>query len=148
MYALGTETGWIHFHEISSSFLFSEGWHVYFWLSFLPLIVSNTQFGTVHFQTDQYKSKFSVWTSNRMLWSGYQLLFVVGAKLEHVMVELAREAAKTHQKREGKIVIEPKDDLFWFHRPHIVLNLIHFILFQNAFEMAVFFWIWVCSLPL
>lgn len=83
-----------------------------------------------------------------MFWSDYQLLFVVGAKLEHVMVELAGEAAKTHQKGEGKIVIEPKDDLFWFHRPHIVLNLIHFILFQNAFEMAVFFWIWVCNLPL
>ncbi|PPD78775.1 hypothetical protein GOBAR_DD24300 [Gossypium barbadense] len=30
---------------------------------------------------------------------------------------------------------------FWFEKPGIVLHLIHFILFQNAFELAFFFWI-------
>ncbi|XP_068642063.1 MLO-like protein 13 [Aristolochia californica] len=36
--------------------------------------------------------------------------------------------------------LKPSDQYFWFHRPGLVLYLIHFILFQNAFEIAFFFW--------
>ncbi|RWW12620.1 hypothetical protein BHE74_00053016 [Ensete ventricosum] len=35
----------------------------------------------------------------------------------------------------------PSDDYFWFHRPRIILFLIHFILFQNAFDIAFIFWL-------
>ncbi|RLM73265.1 MLO-like protein 1 [Panicum miliaceum] len=42
--------------------------------------------------------------------------------------------------RGGGIVVRPSDELFWFHNPRLVLVLIHFILFQNAFEFAYFFW--------
>ncbi|KAG1326768.1 putative MLO-like protein 13 [Cocos nucifera] len=38
--------------------------------------------------------------------------------------------------------VKPSDEHFWFNRPGIMLYLIHFILFQNAFEIAFFFWIW------
>ncbi|KAJ1696485.1 hypothetical protein LUZ63_004997 [Rhynchospora breviuscula] len=84
-----------------------NGWHVYFWISWVPLVV----------------------------------LLVVGAKLEHIIVELAHEVAEKHAAVEGDLLVTPSDDFFWFHRPKIVLVLIHFILFQNAFEIAYFFWI-------
>nr|XP_025612522.1 MLO-like protein 1 isoform X2 [Arachis hypogaea] len=71
------------------------------------------------------------------------LLLAVGTKLEHVITRLAHEVAEKHAAIEGELVVQPSDDHFWFHRPHFVLFLIHFILFQNAFEIAFFFWIWV-----
>jgi hypothetical protein len=40
-------------------------------------------------------------------------------------------------------LVRPRDDLFWFNRPQLLLYLIHFILFQNAFELAFFFWLLV-----
>ncbi|KAG9135107.1 hypothetical protein Leryth_011603 [Lithospermum erythrorhizon] len=86
-----------------------KGWHTYFWISFLPLV----------------------------------MLVLVGAKLEHIITVLAKDAANTEHGDPGNAPIRPSDELFWFHRPSIVLRLIHFILFQNAFEIAFFFWIWV-----
>ncbi|KAH0463971.1 hypothetical protein IEQ34_006757 [Dendrobium chrysotoxum] len=83
------------------------GWHVYFWLSFIPLI----------------------------------LLFTVGTKLEHIITQLAHDVAEKNTAIEGDLVVKPSDDHFWCHRPRIVLFLIHLILFQNAFEIAYFFFI-------
>ncbi|KAL6563534.1 MLO-like protein 1 [Orobanche gracilis] len=73
----------------------------------------------------------------------FALLLAVGTKLEHVISQLAHEVAEKHVAIEGELVVQPSDDHFWFGRPHIVLFLIHFILFQNAFEIAFFFWILV-----
>ncbi|KAL5990709.1 hypothetical protein ACLOJK_011613 [Asimina triloba] len=69
------------------------------------------------------------------------LLLAVGTKLEHVIIQLAHEVAEKHTAIEGDLIVQPSDDHFWFNRPKIVLYLIHFILFQNAFEIAFFFWI-------
>lgn len=82
------------------------GWHTFFWLSFLPLI----------------------------------LLLMVGTKLEHIITELAEEATMGSYVEEHKTV-KPSDKYFWFGRPALVLMLIHFILFQNSFEIAFYFWI-------
>ncbi|KAI8015279.1 MLO-like protein 1 [Camellia lanceoleosa] len=71
------------------------------------------------------------------------LLLAVGTKLEHVISQLVNEVAEKHVAIEGELVVQPSDNHFWFDRPRIVLYLIHFILFQNAFEIAFFFWIWV-----
>ncbi|XP_073013569.1 MLO-like protein 1 [Typha latifolia] len=84
-----------------------DGWHSYFWISFIPLT----------------------------------LLLVVGTKLEHIFTQLAHEVAEKHSAIEGELVVTPSDSLFWFRRPRVVLFFIHFILFQNAFEIAFFFWI-------
>ncbi|KAK2638431.1 hypothetical protein Ddye_026226 [Dipteronia dyeriana] len=73
----------------------------------------------------------------------FVLLLAVGAKLEHVISQLAHEVAEKHIAIEGDLVVQPSDEHFWFNRPRIVLFLIHFILFQNSFEIAFFFWIWV-----
>ncbi|XP_060197494.1 MLO-like protein 1 [Lycium barbarum] len=69
------------------------------------------------------------------------LLLAVGTKLEHVIIQLAHEIAEKHVAVEGELIVTPSDNHFWFDRPQIVLFLIHFILFQNAFEIAFFFWI-------
>ncbi|XVF42715.1 hypothetical protein PTKIN_Ptkin01aG0386400 [Pterospermum kingtungense] len=71
------------------------------------------------------------------------LLLAVGTKLEHVINQLAHEVAEKHVAIEGELVVKPSDEHFWFNKPQIVLFLIHFILFQNAFEIAFFFWILV-----
>ncbi|GAB2212202.1 hypothetical protein Droror1_Dr00025553 [Drosera rotundifolia] len=71
------------------------------------------------------------------------LLLALGTKLEHVICELAHEVAEKHVAIEGELVVRPSDHHFWFNRPEIVLVLIHFIQFQNSFEIAYFFWIWV-----
>ncbi|XP_022743467.1 MLO-like protein 1 [Durio zibethinus] len=71
------------------------------------------------------------------------LLLAVGTKLEHVITQLAHEVAEKHVAIEGELVVQPSDEHFWFNKPRIILFLIHFILFQNAFEIAFFFWIWV-----
>ncbi|KAL8516483.1 hypothetical protein ACS0TY_014946 [Phlomoides rotata] len=73
----------------------------------------------------------------------FVLLIAIGAKLEHVIGQLAHEVAEKHIAIEGELVVQPSDEHFWFGHPYIVLFLIHFILFQNAFEIAFFFWIWV-----
>jgi len=72
-----------------------------------------------------------------------QLLLAVGTKLEHVITQLAGEVAAKHIAVQGDLVVKPSDDHFWLHRPRLVLFLIHIILFQNSFEIAFFFWIWV-----
>ncbi|VAH82934.1 unnamed protein product [Triticum turgidum subsp. durum] len=84
-----------------------NGWHTYFWISFLPLI----------------------------------LLLAVGTKLEHVIAQLAYDVAEKHSAIEGDLVVNPSDEHFWCGKPRVILYLIHFILFQNAFEIALFFWI-------
>ncbi|KAL4558473.1 hypothetical protein LXL04_036674 [Taraxacum kok-saghyz] len=84
-----------------------EGWHTYFWIAFVPLI----------------------------------LLLAVGSKLEHIIIQLAHEVAERHVAIEGELAVKPSDNHFWFHRPKLVLLFIHFILFQNSFEIAFFFWI-------
>ncbi|TYH48848.1 hypothetical protein ES332_D10G095900v1 [Gossypium tomentosum] len=73
-----------------------EGWHTYFWLSFLPVIVSRL--------------------------------------ISHI--QWFRNIIETFTSRGNQVRAH-----FWFEKPGIVLHLIHFILFQNAFELAFFFWI-------
>nr|XP_043619917.1 MLO-like protein 13 [Erigeron canadensis] len=65
------------------------------------------------------------------------LLLLVGAHLEHIITRLARDVEKN--KAEA---VKPDDDHFWCNNPEIILYLIHFILFQNSFEIAFFFWVW------
>nr|GMD69176.1 MLO-like protein 1 [Ipomoea batatas] len=73
----------------------------------------------------------------------FGLVLAVGTKLQHVIIQLAHEVAEKHAAIEGELVVQPSDDHFWFHRPRIILYFLHFILFQNAFEIAFFFLIWM-----
>ncbi|KAJ1273512.1 hypothetical protein BS78_06G286500 [Paspalum vaginatum] len=85
---------------------------------------------------------FNIDGSNLYFWIAIlpvTLVLLVGAKLQHVIATLTAEGAKmsTYGPR-----IQPRDDLFWFKKPEFLLWLIHFVLFQNAFELASFFWFW------
>ncbi|KAK3035380.1 hypothetical protein RJ639_032908 [Escallonia herrerae] len=73
----------------------------------------------------------------------FVLLLAVGTKLEHVISQLAHEVAEKHAAIEGDLVVTPSDEHFWWNRPRLVLILIHIILFQNSFELAFFFFIWI-----
>ena len=75
----------------------------------------------------------------------------MGAKLEHIIICLAEEI---EEKKENKVQsspemgpkkpwVKPSDKHFWFGRPSLFLYLIHFILFQNSFEIAFFLWVLV-----
>lgn len=67
------------------------------------------------------------------------LVMLVGTKLEHVVSLLALEIAEPRGLSSGSQV-KPRDELFWFGKPEMMLRLIQFISFQNAFEMATFIW--------
>ncbi|KAI3712063.1 hypothetical protein L1987_70612 [Smallanthus sonchifolius] len=87
---------------------------------------------------------FNVKGSNLYFWIAIipvTLVLLVGAKLQHVIATLALESAEiTRYYTETRL--KPRDELFWFKKPELLLSLIHFILFQNAFELASFFWFW------
>ncbi|EOY12910.1 Seven transmembrane MLO family protein isoform 2 [Theobroma cacao] len=87
---------------------------------------------------------FNVKGSNLYFWIAIipiTLVLLVGAKLQHVIATLALENASITGFYTGA-KLRPRDELFWFNKPEWLLSLIHFILFQNAFELASFFWFW------
>ncbi|KAL7103605.1 hypothetical protein ACP275_08G190000 [Erythranthe tilingii] len=87
---------------------------------------------------------FNVKGSNLYFWIALipvTLVLLVGAKLQHVIATLALESAGITGSFSGP-KFRPRDELFWFDKPELLLTLIHFILFQNAFELASFFWFW------
>jgi hypothetical protein len=58
-----------------------------------------------------------------------QLVLLVGTKLQQVIATLALEnAGIIGLFSEAKL--RPRDELFWFKKPELLLSLIHFILFQ------------------
>ncbi|KAI4974298.1 hypothetical protein ZWY2020_047578 [Hordeum vulgare] len=71
------------------------------------------------------------------------MLLLIGSKMHHIITELAYEVAQKHTTIQGELVVSPSDELFWFHQPKLVLVLLHIILFQNAFQVAFFFWLLV-----
>ncbi|KAK9065721.1 hypothetical protein SSX86_015122 [Deinandra increscens subsp. villosa] len=68
------------------------------------------------------------------------ILLMVGTKLELVIMEMAQQIQDKATIVRGAPVVEPSNKFFWFNNPHLVLFLIHFTLFQNAFQMAFFLW--------
>ncbi|XP_042478329.1 MLO-like protein 11 isoform X2 [Macadamia integrifolia] len=87
---------------------------------------------------------FNVKGSNLYFWIAIipiTLVLLVGTKLQHVIATLTLENAGINGFFTGT-KLRPRDDLFWFKKPELLLSLIHFILFQNSFELASFFWFW------
>ncbi|XP_058087460.1 MLO-like protein 4 [Magnolia sinica] len=67
------------------------------------------------------------------------LVMLVGTKLQHVVAQLALEIVEATGPFAGS-QLKPRDDLFWSRKPELLLWLIQFISFQNAFETATFIW--------
>ncbi|XP_026456054.1 MLO-like protein 9 [Papaver somniferum] len=85
--------------------------------------------------------------------SGWQTLFwasiiplliilAVGRKLQAIITKMALEITERYAVVQGIPLVQVSDKHFWFSRPQLVLYLIHFTLFQNAFQLTYFFWIW------
>jgi len=54
---------------------------------------------------------------------------VLGTKLEHVVSLLALEIAEPRGP-SSSTQVKPRDELFWFGKPEMILRLIQFISFQ------------------
>ncbi|XP_021284257.1 MLO protein homolog 1-like [Herrania umbratica] len=69
------------------------------------------------------------------------ILLLVGTKLELIIMEMAQEIQDRTAVVRGAPVVEPNNKFFWFNRPQWILVLLHYTLFQNAFQMAYFLWV-------
>lgn len=70
------------------------------------------------------------------------IILAVGTKLQAIIAQMAVEIQEKHSVVQGIPLVQLSDHHFWFGRPQLVLSLIHFTLFQNAFQLTYFFWIW------
>ncbi|XP_030535999.2 MLO-like protein 4 isoform X2 [Rhodamnia argentea] len=80
--------------------------------------------------------------SNIYFWLSFLpsiLILLIGTKLHHVVVKLAVEIMDSRPQLEDH-QFKLRDELFWFGKPQLLLWLIQFISFQNAFEMTTFIW--------
>ncbi|KAL3654705.1 hypothetical protein CASFOL_001440 [Castilleja foliolosa] len=65
------------------------------------------------------------------------LILMIGTKLHRIVVKLAVEIMDSSQWTESR-TFNLRDELFWSGNPRILIRLIQFVSFQNAFEMATY----------
>ncbi|GMH27358.1 hypothetical protein Nepgr_029201 [Nepenthes gracilis] len=70
------------------------------------------------------------------------VILAVGTKLQAIIAAMAVEITERHAVVQGMPLVQVSDNYFWFSWPQLILILIHYVLFQNAFEITYFFWIW------
>ncbi|XP_027914553.1 MLO-like protein 10 [Vigna unguiculata] len=70
------------------------------------------------------------------------IILVVGTKLQAILAKMAIEITDRHAVVQGIPLVQGSDKYFWFGQPQLVLHLIHFALFQNAFQVTYILWIW------
>ncbi|KAA8537383.1 hypothetical protein F0562_026930 [Nyssa sinensis] len=68
------------------------------------------------------------------------IILAVGTKLQAIITQMAVEIQEKHAVVQGIPLVQVSDRHFWFGRPQLVLYLIQFTLFQNAFEITYFLW--------
>lgn len=88
---------------------------------------------------------FNTHSSRSYLWLPFIpliIILLVGAKLQVIITKMGVKIQERGEVVKGTPVVQPDDDLFWFKRPRVMLYLIHFVFFQNAFQLAFFLWSW------
>lgn len=70
------------------------------------------------------------------------IILLVGTKLQVIITKMGLRIREKGEVVKGVPVVQPGDDLFWFNNPRLILYLINFVLFQNAFQLAFFAWTW------
>ncbi|KAH8511806.1 hypothetical protein H0E87_009106 [Populus deltoides] len=70
------------------------------------------------------------------------MLLLVGTKLQAVITLMCLDSHDKSHVVKGTLLVRPSDHLFWFGRPKLLLQLLHFISFQNSFQLAFFTWTW------
>ncbi|KAK8697430.1 hypothetical protein V6N13_113580 [Hibiscus sabdariffa] len=79
---------------------------------------------------------------NRSLDEDFNIILLVGTKLQVIITKMGLRIQDRGEVVKGVPVVQPGDDLFWLNRPRLLLYLINFVLFQNAFQLAFFAWTW------
>ncbi|KAI3456216.1 hypothetical protein Pfo_012879 [Paulownia fortunei] len=70
------------------------------------------------------------------------MLLLVGTKLQGIITKMCLDSNDKSHVIRGTLLVKPSDHFFWFDRPKFLLHLIHFISFQNSFQLAFFTWSW------
>lgn len=68
------------------------------------------------------------------------MLLVVGTKLQGMITKMGLDTKDKSLVVRGTLLVRPSDHFFWFGKPKLLLHLMHFILFQNSFQVAFFTW--------
>ncbi|XP_020240217.2 MLO-like protein 6 [Cajanus cajan] len=68
------------------------------------------------------------------------IILLVGTKLQVIITKMGQRIEQRGEVIKGMPLVQPGDDLFWFKKPRLILYLINFVLFQNAFQLAYFSW--------
>ncbi|KAK1409907.1 hypothetical protein QVD17_36436 [Tagetes erecta] len=68
------------------------------------------------------------------------IVLLVGTKLQVIITKLGLKIQERGVVVRGEPVVHPDDHLFWFNHPRLLLYLLNFVLFQNAFQLAFFSW--------
>jgi mlo protein len=58
------------------------------------------------------------------------VILAIGTKLQAIIARMAVEITEKHTVIQGMPLVKLSDEHFWFGKPHMVLHLIHFALFQ------------------
>ncbi|KAL9268956.1 MLO-like protein [Drosera capensis] len=70
------------------------------------------------------------------------LILAVGTKLQAILADMAHDIIEKQSIVQGIPLVKACDTHFWFSKPQLMLHLLHFVLFQNAFQITYFLWIW------
>ncbi|XP_076908847.1 MLO-like protein 2 [Bidens hawaiensis] len=70
------------------------------------------------------------------------IVLLIGTKLQVIITKMGLSIQERGEVVQGVPVVQPGDDLFWFNRPRLILYLINFVLFTNAYQVAFFAWTW------
>ncbi|KAM1004809.1 hypothetical protein EV1_004877 [Malus domestica] len=70
------------------------------------------------------------------------MLLLVGTKLQEIITKMCLDSHDKSHVVRGALLVKPSDHFFWFNWPQLLLHLLHFILFQNSFQLAFFTWTW------
>ncbi|KAL8193261.1 hypothetical protein R6Q57_026842 [Mikania cordata] len=68
------------------------------------------------------------------------IVLLVGTKLQVIITKMGLKIQERGEVVKGVPVVHPHDDLFWFNCPRLLLYLVNFVLFQNAFQLAFLLW--------
>ncbi|KAK1361601.1 hypothetical protein POM88_046075 [Heracleum sosnowskyi] len=96
------------------------------WVSFVLFLLINVE-----------GSKALFWVSFIPL----VIILAVGTKLQAILTQMAAEITERQAVVQGIPLVQGSDKYFWFRRPKLMFYLIHFSLFQNAFQVTYFLWV-------
>ncbi|EXB80098.1 MLO-like protein 12 [Morus notabilis] len=100
---------------------------------------SETKFDFQKYISRSLEEDFKVVVGIKLVLSS-PIILMVGAKLQVIITKMGLRIQERGDIVKGAPLVQPGDDLFWFGRPGFMLFLIHFVLFQNAFQLAFFAW--------